>query len=38
MEYFNKALNAPDRADRPLADEGRRAEIQKALKEAKANL
>ncbi|MFC1601967.1 hypothetical protein ACFL3U_00175 [Pseudomonadota bacterium] len=38
MEYFNKALNAPDRADRPLADEGRRAEIQKALEETKANL
>jgi len=38
MEYLNKALNAPDREDRPLADEGRRAEIKAALKEIKANL
>ena len=38
IEYFNKALNAPDRKERPVADEGRRAEISKALEEAKANL
>jgi len=38
LNYLNKALNAPDRADRPIADEGRRAEIQKALKETKGNL
>ena len=30
-EYFEKALNAPDRPSRPLADEGRRKEIQAKL-------
>ncbi|WP_336232432.1 tetratricopeptide repeat protein [Thalassospira sp. CH_XMU1458] len=29
--YFQKALDAPDRPDRPLADAGRRAEISLAL-------
>lgn len=38
LNYLNKALNAPDRAGRPVADEGRRAEIRKALEETKANL
>ncbi|AXO14456.1 tetratricopeptide repeat protein [Thalassospira indica] len=31
--YFEKALDAPDRPDRPLADAGRRAEIARALNE-----
>ena len=30
--YFNKALNAPARALRPLADKGRRSEIEEKLK------
>jgi tetratricopeptide (TPR) repeat protein len=30
--YFEKALNAPPRATRPVADEGRRAEIKEKLK------
>lgn len=30
--YFNKAANAPDRPDRPIADAGRRQEIRDALK------
>ncbi len=37
LEYLNRALNAPDRANRPIADEGRRAEIRKILEEIKAN-
>jgi tetratricopeptide (TPR) repeat protein len=31
--YFEKALDAPDRPDRPLADAGRRSEIARALNE-----
>lgn len=31
-EYFNKALNAPARPQRPLADKGRRGEIEAKLK------
>ncbi len=30
--YFNKALNAPARPQRPLADKGRRGEIEAKLK------
>ena len=33
--YFNKALNAPARAARPLADKGRRGEIEAKLKTIK---
>ena len=33
--YFNKALNAPARAARPLADKGRRGEIEEKLKTIK---
>lgn len=36
--YYQKALNAPARSDRPLADEGRRAEIHKALGEIQNKL
>ncbi|MAF17072.1 MAG: hypothetical protein CMG93_14020 [Marinomonas sp.] len=32
-QYFNRALQAPQRPDRPLADEGRKMEIQAKLKE-----
>lgn len=34
--YFEKALDAPDRTDRPLADAGRRAEIARALNDMAA--
>jgi tetratricopeptide (TPR) repeat protein len=32
-DYFNKALKAPERPQRPLADRGRRAEIETKLKD-----
>lgn len=32
-QYFNRALQAPSRPDRPLADQGRKMEIQAKLKE-----
>lgn len=35
--YFEKALDAPDRPDRPLADAGRRAEIAHALNDMAAD-
>jgi tetratricopeptide (TPR) repeat protein len=34
IEYFNKALNAPPRAGREDADEGRRADVAEGLKKA----
>lgn len=36
--YLEKALTAPPRPDRPLADKGRRAEAQEALDEARKKL
>ncbi|NIZ03697.1 tetratricopeptide repeat protein [Thalassospira lucentensis] len=36
--FFEKALKAPDRPDRPTADAGRRAEIKQALKEINQEL
>ena len=33
ITYYKKALNAPPRPNRPIADAGRRKEIQAALKE-----
>ncbi|WP_417805095.1 hypothetical protein [Thalassospira lucentensis] len=36
--FFEKALKAPDRPDRPKADAGRRAEIKQALKEINQEL
>ena len=38
IEYFNKALKAPPRATRPLADKGRRDEINTKLSQAKSYL
>ncbi len=38
VQVLEKALNAPARPDRAMADAGRRAEIQVALAEAKAKL
>ncbi len=35
VEYYQKALNAPARNNRPLADKGRREEIKHALSELK---
>jgi tetratricopeptide (TPR) repeat protein len=37
-DYLNKALAAPARSDRPLADKGRRAEIRKVLDKVRAEL
>ena len=34
-KYLNKALNAPDRPARPIADKGRRAEIKAKLEKIK---
>jgi tetratricopeptide (TPR) repeat protein len=38
IEAFNHALDAPPRANRPIADAGRREEVQQALIEAKKRL
>jgi tetratricopeptide (TPR) repeat protein len=38
VAYLDKALKAPPRPDRPVADEGRRAEAQKVLATVKAKL
>jgi len=38
IKYFNKALKAPPRATRPLADKGRRDEINTKLSQAKSYL
>ena len=38
VTYLDKALKAPDRANRPLADKGRRGEAQKLLEMVKAKL
>lgn len=38
IPYLEKALNAPDRPDRPVADRGRRAEARQKLAEARAHL
>ena len=37
-KYFEKALNAPARPDRPIADKGRKMEIEAKLKQIKAYL
>lgn len=36
--YLNKALNAPARPERPLADKGRRAEVEAKLKQLEKHL
>lgn len=38
INVFEKALKAPARTDRPLADQGRKQEIQQALTEARGEL
>lgn len=38
VEYYKKALAAPDRPQRPLADQGRRQEINEALDKLQAKL
>lgn len=38
VTYLDKALKAPDRPDRPVADEGRRAEARKVMETVKAEL
>lgn len=38
LNYFNKALKAPPRNNRPLADKGRRGEIEVRIKQAKAEI
>ncbi|MFK5986436.1 MAG: tetratricopeptide repeat protein [Pseudomonadota bacterium] len=38
LEYFNKALAAQPRANRPVADAGRRNEIKKKLQQLEANI
>ena len=35
MTFYNKALNAPARPERPLADEGRKKEISQAINKIK---
>ncbi len=35
IKYFEKALAAPDRPNRPLADKGRRQEIEQAISKAR---
>lgn len=38
LEYLKKAMAAPPRPDRPLADEGRRKEVQRAMARARKML
>jgi len=38
VAYLDKALQAPDRPERPVADDGRRAEARKVLETVKAEL